>query len=178
MIDLSKEKECKMTAQQRYDVISFAVDAANDNGFMNSFIFERALYLFAAIILYPERKEEISHIISEGKINDAWNALLEDGTINQMYEDFSNELDLIAEEGAVWYEEYTDYAHSARGILEQVQAFSGDIVKAAAEQLQRSSQASGVQEVLEIADKWGMNNAIDTSTSAAQQLSEDSLFEE
>ena len=43
MIDFEKEKSLALDAQERYDIIAFAMDAADDEGFINSFIFERAL---------------------------------------------------------------------------------------------------------------------------------------
>ena len=63
MINLENEKSLALDAQERYDIIGFAMDAADDNGFINSFVFERALYCFAAIVLYPEHKDKIvSHM--------------------------------------------------------------------------------------------------------------------
>lgn len=158
-IDLVKEKESKLTSQDMYDIIAFSVEAANDNGFMNSFIFNRALYLFAAIVLYPEKKEEFSHIVANN-VNSAWDKMIEDGVIEDMIATFPTELEMLAENGRVWFDEYAEYAHSARGLLDTIQMFTGDIVKAAAEQLQSASVQSGVQEVMEIADKWGMNNEV------------------
>lgn len=62
MINLETEKSLALDAQERYDIISFAMDAADDNGFINSFVFERALYCYAAIMLYPEYKEQLSEL--------------------------------------------------------------------------------------------------------------------
>ena len=64
MINLENEKSLALDAQERYDVISFAMDAADDNGFINSFIFERALYCYAAIMLYPEKKDILSQAVA------------------------------------------------------------------------------------------------------------------
>ena len=83
---------------------------------------------------------------------------------------------MLAEYGKTWLDEYTEYAHSARGLLDTIQMFSGDIVKAAAEQLQSATTQSGVKEVLDIADKWGMNNQI-VDEKEALPASADSLFE-
>ena len=46
-IDLKLEKECEFSAQDRYDIISAAIMDSYDDGFMNQFIFERALYCYA-----------------------------------------------------------------------------------------------------------------------------------
>jgi hypothetical protein len=68
MINLETEKSLALDAQERYDIISFAMDAADDNGFINSFVFERALYCYAAIMLYPEHKEELAELATSNLI--------------------------------------------------------------------------------------------------------------
>ena len=93
-----------------------------------------------------------------------------------MTKDFKIDLEMLAENGKVWFDEYTEYAHSARGLLDTIQMFSGDIVKAAAEQLQSATVQSGVKEVQEIAEKWGMNNQI-VDEKETLPASTDSLFE-
>lgn len=69
MINLETEKSLALDAQERYDIISFAMDAADDNGFINSFVFERALYCYAAIMLYPEIAEELSEKVISNLIS-------------------------------------------------------------------------------------------------------------
>ena len=54
----------KLTSQAIYDIIHFSAQSAEDNGFVNQYVFERALYAYAAIILYPDRKEEIGRMVS------------------------------------------------------------------------------------------------------------------
>ncbi len=67
-LDLNKEKTSALSSAAQFDIINFAIQAAEENGFLNSFIFERALYCFAAIILNDDRKEEISHLVSQGVV--------------------------------------------------------------------------------------------------------------
>lgn len=162
--NIEHELSRKLSTQDMYDIISFAVDAAMDNGFVNSFVFGRALYLYAAIVLNQDRKEDIAHMVAEN-INDAWDSLIEDGTIEDLANKYSMEMEMLAEQGETWLKEYIEYAHSARGLLNTIQEFSGDIVASAAEQLKKASQEAGVEDVLRIADEWGMNNTIeDTET--------------
>lgn len=177
-IDFAKEKKRKLTTQQMYEVIDFSAQAAEDNGFMNSFIFNRALYLFAAIILFPDRKEELSHIVAEN-INTAWDQLLDDGTLEKMVDDFPVDMEILAECGENWYNEYEEYVHSARGLLDTIQTLSGDIVKSAAQQLKNASDEAGIREVIDIADKWGMNNEVGKSllSEPEVEIPEESLFE-
>lgn len=174
MIFFSYEKNKKLNTQERYEIIDFAVQAAEDNGFINSFIFSRALYLFAAIILCEDRKEEIAAMVAEN-VNAAWDALIEDGTIEDLQEQYKQDLDNLAEEGRIWLEEYTTYLHSARGLLNTLQDFSSDIVKQAAETLQKSADNAGVTQILEVADNWGMNNSLPDSI---ENIAAESLIEQ
>ena len=155
MINLEFEKTSALDAQERYDIISMAADAADDNGFINSFIFERALYCFAAIILYPDRKEELAALAANNPL-DSWKKLIEDDTLQEMRENYKEELDKLIEEATVWYDEYAEYAHSARGILEMVQQYTGNITQNAAKLLTNTAEETGVQELLDTAQEWGM----------------------
>lgn len=147
----------KLTSQDMYDIIHFAAQSAEDNGFVNQFIFERALYAYAAIILYPDRKEEIGSMVSNN-ILDAWDALLADGTIADMNENFAVDMDALGRIGSVWLDDYIKYLQSARGILSSFQEFSGDIIQTAVEKFKTVSDEVGANQVLEIANNWGMNN--------------------
>ena len=147
----------KLTSQDMYDIIHFAAQSAEDNGFVNQFVFERALYAYAAIILYPDRKEELGRIVSDN-ILDAWDALLADGTIADMNENFAVDMDALGRIGSVWLDDYIKYLQSARGILSSFQEFSGDIIQTAVEKFKTVSDEVGANQVLEIANNWGMNN--------------------
>ena len=164
-IVLLKEKECRLSTQERYDIIDFAMQAAEDNGFMNSFIFERAIWLFAAIRLCEDRRDEIASMVAADLL-EAWSELVADGTIEEMQANFADELEILAAEASVWFDEYTTYAHSARGLLSTIQSLSGDIVANAAKQFQSMQGDGDFQQVLDIAQNWGMNNrAVETDDS-------------
>ena len=147
----------KLTSQDIYDIIHFSAQSAEDNGFVNQYIFERALYAYAAIILYPDRKEEIGRMISNN-ILDAWDALVSDGTFSDMEKNFSADLKILGEVGSVWLDDYIKYLQSARGIFSTFQTFSGDIVESTVNRFKDTFNESDAKTVLEIADKWGMNN--------------------
>lgn len=147
----------KLTSQDMYDIIHFAAQSAEDNGFVNQFVFERSLYAYAAIILYPDRKEEIGRMVSNN-ILDAWDALLAEGTIEDMNKNFAVDMDALGRIGSVWLDDYIKYLQSARGILSSFQEFSGDIIQTAVEKFKTVSDEVGANQVLEIANNWGMNN--------------------
>ena len=87
-IQLDAEKKRKLSTQDMYDILHFAAQSAEDNGFINQFVYERALYAYAAVILYPDRKQELAAAISNN-ILDAWDVLIKDGTVENMDKDFS-----------------------------------------------------------------------------------------
>lgn len=147
----------KLTSQDMYDIIHFAAQSAEDNGFVNQFVFERALYAYAAIILYPDRKEEIGSMVSNN-ILDAWDVLLADGTIADMNENFAVDMDALGRIGSVWLDDYIKYLQSMRGVFSVFQNFSGDIVESTVNRFKDAFKESDAQTVLDIADKWGMNN--------------------
>lgn len=147
----------KLTSQDMYDIIHFAAQSAEDNGFVNQFVFERALYAYAAIILYPDRKEELGRMVSDN-ILDAWDALLADGTITDMNENFAVDMDALGRIGSVWLDDYIKYLQSMRGVFSVFQNFSGDIVESTVNRFKDAFNESDAQTVLDIADKWGMNN--------------------
>lgn len=147
----------KLTSQDIYDIIHFSAQSAEDNGFVNQYVFERALYAYAAIILYPDRKEEIGRIVSNN-ILDAWDALVSDGTTSDMEKNFSSDIKILGEVGSVWLDDYIKYLQSARGIFSTFQTFSGDIVESTVNRFKDAFNESDAKTVLEIADKWGMNN--------------------
>lgn len=152
-----EEMAKKLTSQDMYDIIHFAAQSAEDNGFVNQFIFERALYAYAAIIIYPDRSEEIGRIVSNN-ILDAWDALLADGTIADMNENFTVDMDSLGQIGSVWLDDYIKYLQSARGIFSTFQTFSGDIVESTVNRFKDAFSENDAQTVLDIVDKWGMNN--------------------
>lgn len=157
---LEEELNRTLTTEQVTMILDFAIQAAEDNGFISSFIFQRALYVFAAIILYPDRKEEISNLIgNDNDIRLIWDVLVKDGTAEKMNKDFAADMNYLGNVGEDWYNEYVAYAHSARGILSIVNDMSGSIVNAAVSRLQEVGD-SNFADITKIAKKWGLDNKL------------------
>ena len=74
-----------------------------------------------------------------------------------MQKKYKDDLDQLAEEGWSWFEEYNNYILSARGVLSFAQEFSGDIVSSAANALKSTMEETGAENIINIADQWGMN---------------------
>lgn len=156
-MNLAQEKTCSLSARDRYDILTFAISAADDNGFVNSFIFERAMYCYAAIMLTKDDvKDDIRSKVS-ANIIDAWDYLVQSNIIQELRDQYADDLDYLAKEGEVWLDEYDAYAVSARGILSLVETFTGNAVSDAANALRATAEETGVTNVINIAQDWGMN---------------------
>lgn len=161
-LDYRLEQELSLSTQDIYDICDFAAQAAYDDGFMNSFIFNRALFVFTAIVLFQEDDElaEKLKTLAARNINEAWSYLLDEDIIEIMNTDYTSECNFVADCGKIWFDEYTAYAHSARGLLNTVQTMTGNVVSTAAQQFKDATADSDIQDVLQLADQWGMNNAM------------------
>ena len=159
MLDIALEKEKTLSTQEMYEILDFAVQAAEDTGFINSFVFVRAMYMYAAIRLYEDRREELQQMINSDLLG-SWDELVKDGTIENMNKDFYVDMNLLADYGQVWMDEFTAYAHSARGLLNTIQEFSADIVEQATQRLSSVVSNDDVKKVTDIAQEWGLNNDV------------------
>lgn len=159
-IQLDAEKKRKLSTQDMYDILHFAAQSAEDNGFINQFVYERALYAYAAVILYPDRKQELAAAISNN-ILDAWDVLIKDGTVENMDKDFSIDMEELARNGSIWLTDYSGYLQSLRGVFSSFQIFSNDMVDSAVNRFKNTFNGNKAEEVLNILDKWGMSNNLE-----------------
>ena len=158
-MQLLQEKDSCFTAQEAYQIISDAIDfAEEDNGFINSFIFERALWICAARTLYEDKVDEINtSLLEDGSPLITWNSLIEDGTIDQMVADHKESLDYLAADASKWFDEYTEAAHSMRSLVDVINALMEGMSGNLGKQLDAFKQDSDIQNVIDIADKWGLD---------------------
>lgn len=170
MFDIEYEKNKKLSTEQVSMILDLAAQAASDGGFISSYIFYRAAYVFAAQVLYPEKKDTIASTIGVGyDIRLAFDLLVQDGTIEDMQTKYKADLEQLDSMAEIWYYEVSDYQQSARGILDTINTLSGDIVKSATEQLQQVANGD-VKIIQEFANRWGFDRPTpgeDNSVSAA-----------
>lgn len=167
MISIETEKNRKLTTEQICVVEDYAAQAANDNGFINRFIFERAIFVFAAIAMFPDRKDEIDALVGSGyDIRLAFDWLVENGFIEKMCteKEYSLDMENLLSIGNVWLEDVEKYEHSVLGLVGSINDFSGDILKNAVERLE-SVSGGNIDEIRDIADRWGLNNAVKAAES-------------
>ena len=170
-LDYQLERAIKLSTKQVETILDFAIQAANDNGYMSSLVFQKAMLVFAATVLYPDRKEEISSAIgSQYDISAIYDKLNDEEFFEKMDADFCETMEYLRDVSVDWFEDAKSYAHSARGLLDSLNTLSGDIVKSAVEQLQKTAQSDDVAQVLQIGDALGVNRKQDTSIKDSGKL--------
>lgn len=153
MIDMKFESSRKLSTQDIYDIIDTAVRLAEDDGFINEFILERVLYECMALVVLPNRKDEIVEMMEKSPLS-AWDTLVKDGTIEMLCKDYRQEIAHISDLTARWVASYGDHIHSMRGML----SYMNDLTSKLTKTLEEKVKGSDIPKVLEVADKWGMNN--------------------
>ena len=170
-LDYQLERAIKLSTKQVETILDFAIQAANDNGYMSSLVFQKAMFVFAATVLYPDRKEEISAAIgSQYDISAIYDKLNEEEFFEKMDADFCETMEYLRDVSVDWFEDAKSYAHSARGLLDSLNTLSGDIVKSTVAQLQKTDQSGDVAQVLQIGDALGVNRKQDTSIKDSGKL--------
>lgn len=157
MFDIEYEKSKKISTEQMSMILDMAAQAASDGGFISSYIFPRAAYVFAAQVLYPEKKEVIASSIGQGyDIRLAFDLLAKDGTLEDMQTTYAKDIEELDFNAGNWYEDVSKYQQSARGLVDSITTLSGDIVKSATEQLQQVANGD-VKIIQEFANRWGFD---------------------
>lgn len=158
MIDLKRELTRSLTMAEVCTIEDFAIQSANDHGFLNRYVFERALLVFAAVVIYPDRKDEINNMIGqEYDIRVVFDALVKDGTLENMYKTHAADINYLFEVGEQWFLDVSAYEHSVRGLLDSISDLSGDILSEAVAKLQQVAKGD-VQYINDFAEKWGIDN--------------------
>lgn len=165
--DLKVEKNSKLSTQEIYNILDTAIEECEDNGFMNSFVFYRLTILHAIQFLYPEKHDEIKDLILENNPINAFHAMLIDGAVEKVLEEFPIEMRTLIAIGEQWYREYTAFLHSVRGVFEEFRIFSGDIMDNASKQY-ASLKGSRVDEAIEAAKYWGMDETTEHNSNVIQ----------
>lgn len=158
------DKAVCLTTKQVESIFDFAAQAAEDNGLMSHYVFRRAILVFAASVLCPDKADEItSNVGPQYDISAIYDKLNEEGFVETMYTEHQDEIDYLLTLGEEWFDDTQSYVHSARGLLDSLNTMSGDIVKSAYEKLQAAVQAEDVKDVLRIGEALGVSRKQDTS---------------
>lgn len=166
MLDLNFEILNPLSAQEKYDIINYALTAANDNGFLSQFVYEAALWGRTAAILVDDVPEEIIELLDRNPIA-AYDRMVKEEIIAELFKKYQNDvingvsvLDYFGNIAALYFSDYKDYLLSLGGALSQTDMMSSNNLDTFTKSLQDFMQSDNTLKTLNLADSWGKNNEI------------------
>lgn len=176
MINLEQVKNCPLTSQEMYDMINSCIEAAEDNGFLNQFVFERALVCYEVLNLVEDLDDLAGSRVAENPLI-AFDNFLEMGYVNTLIKNYADAVEYIGQVAAQYFEDYEKYLLSIGGVLNKAEIFSSEVLQNMAGQVQNLTTNQDIQETLRIANEWGMNRVppkVENPVNSKEVL--DSLF--
>ena len=178
MINIEEVLNCSLTSQEIYDMINSCLEEAEDNGFLNQFVFERALVCHEVLLLIEDLDDIDSSMVAENPLT-AFDHFLEMGYIQNLVKNHTATVDYIGKIAAQYFEDYEKYLFSVGGVLNKAEIFSSEVLQNMAGQMNNLTKNGDIQETLKIANEWGMNRQppqVENPIDSKQIL--DSLFVE
>ena len=86
MINIEEVSNCYFTSQEIYDMINSCLEAAEDNGFLSQFVFERALACHEVLLLIEDLDDIDGPMVAENPLT-AFDHFLEMGYIQNLRQD-------------------------------------------------------------------------------------------
>lgn len=156
MINIEEVLNCPLTSQEIYDMINSCLEEAEDNGFLNQFVFERALVCHEILLLIEDLDDIDGPMVAENPLT-AFDHFLEMGYIQSLIKNHAATVDYIGKIAAQYFEDYEKYLLSIGGVLNKAEIFSSEVLQNMAGQMSNLTQNEDIQETLKIANEWGMN---------------------
>lgn len=178
MINIEEVLNCPLTSQEIYDMINSCLEEAEDNGFLNQFVFERALVCHEVLLLIEDLDDIDGPMVAENPLT-AFDHFLEMGYIQNLIKNHTATVDYISKIAAPYYDDYEKYLLSVGGVLNKAEIFSSEVLQNMAGQFNDLTKNGDIQETLKIADEWGMNRKpaqVENPVPATEIL--DGLFKE
>lgn len=161
MIDLNLAISLPLSAQEQYDIINFALQAANDNGYLNRFVFEHALWCKTACSLMDDVPDDIQELVNVNPLQ-AWDRMLEEEILQNLFYKYMDVkvgdtlvLDYFGANAAYCFENYEAYLLSLGGALSQTDMMSTENLEDFKQSLQDFMTNDNTLKILDIADSWG-----------------------
>lgn len=161
MIDMELEKQSTLTAKDINDLLAFAIGESENDGFVNRYVFERAMYTYLYLLLAEgDEQEKVRNSINENGVLVVWQELVGTGKIEQMAQDHPTELALAERASADVFDDYNAYSKSIRASFANIQSVSSNVMENAAKQMSQMLSSDQYKDIMDIAEKWGMNNTL------------------
>ena len=151
MINIEEVLNCPLTSQEIYDMINSCLEEAEDNGFLNQFVFERALVCHEVLLLIEDLDDIDGPMVAENPLS-AFDHFLEMGYIQNLVKNHTATVDYIGKIAAQYFADYEKYLLSIGGVLNKAEIFSSEILQNMAGQMNDLTKNGDIQETLKIAN--------------------------
>ena len=188
MLDLNFEIVSPLTSQERYEIINFALEAANDNGFLNQYVFEQAFWCKVATYLVDDIDDEIVDMLARNPM-EAWDKMIKEEILRTLFNQYQNlaietangkvfYLDYLGDTATQYFNDYKEYLLSFGGALSQTDMMSTGNLEEFKQSLQDFMTDDNTLKTLNVADSWGMNNTAlkEVPTPKEKEQIKESLF--
>ena len=152
MINIEEVLNCPLTSQEIYDMINSCLEKAEDNGFLNQFVFERALVCHEVLLLIEDLDDIDGPMVAENPLT-AFDHFLEMGYIQNLIKNHADTVNYIGKIAAQYFEDYEKYLLSVGGVLNKAEIFSSEVLQNMAGQFNDLTKNGDIQETLKIADE-------------------------
>jgi hypothetical protein len=152
MINIEEVLNCPLTSQEIYDMINSCLEEAEDNGFLNQFVFERALVCHEVLLLIEDLDDIDGPMVSENPLT-AFDHFLEMGYIQNLIKNHTATVNYISKIAAQYFEDYEKYLLSVGGVLNKAEIFSSEVLQNMAGQMNDLTKNGNIQETLKIANE-------------------------
>ena len=156
MINIEEVLNCPLTSQEIYDMINSCLEEAEDNGFLNQFVFERALVCHEVLLLIEDLDDVDGPMVAENPLT-AFDHFLEMGYIQNLVKNHTATVDYIGKVAAQYFADYEKYLLSIGGVLNKAEIFSSEVLQNMAGQMNDLTKNDEIKETLKIAKEWGMD---------------------
>ncbi len=152
MINIEEVLNCPLTSQEIYDMINSCLEEAEDNGFLNQFVFERALVCHEVLLLIEDLDDIDGPMVAENPLT-AFDHFLEMGYIQNLVKNHADTVNYIGKIAAQYFEDYEKYLLSVGGVLNKAEIFSSEVLQNMAGQMNDLTKNGDIQETLKIANE-------------------------
>ena len=171
------EASCPLPALTRYNIFHRALEAAEDTGYLDRFVYERALCCYLIEEVLKDELEEGDAELIEGNPIQAWDKFNKGDLVKQLLNTISEEnMKYIIDDSIVYFNDYKEYLLSIGGVFNKAEVFSSDVLNQMDSRIDKLVDSEDIQKTLRIADNWGLDLDTTPKTDSDKPPAQDSLF--
>lgn len=157
IVNIETEKNLTVTSEEVNTIVASAINEADNNGFVNRFVFSRAMWVYLYLMLLEDadaKKALKKRINKEGVLN-LWDSLVKDGSIGNMLATHEEDVNFVAEVANEMYDSYVQFNQSIRGTIVNIQELGSEMIQSAMGSMNKMLADGKYAEVMNIAQQLG-----------------------